>query len=460
MKRRKFISLSGSCIGTLGLTACGGGGGETRPYRKAIVIGAGMAGLAAARTLKDSGWNVVVLEARDRIGGRISTSDRFPGARVDLGATWIHGDGPKNPVANLARKMGARLATTSFESREVFDTRGGRMAPEGITNLNTLGASIRDALDRDAISPIDKSVQESVRVALNYSSRSEVERNRIDYLVNTTVEHEYGGESDRLSTRLLGNDSQYEGNESLFLDGYGVLLDYIAKDVDIRLNHVVTSVTHSFIGKNEVVVATTMGRFTADRVVITLPLGVLQSGAVSFSPPLPSNKNVAINKLGVGLLNKCYLRFPNVFWDQSKDWMGFVPGSTKYGRWAEWVSLARPTGQPILLGFNAAAFGRETEKWTNQEIVSDAMGTLRTMYGPSIPEPLDWIITRWDSDPYARGAYSCNVLGSTPQMRTDLAASVANRLFFAGEATHESRFQTVHGAFESGIRAAREVARS
>lgn len=102
---------------------------------------------------------------------------------------------------------------------------------------------------------------------------------------------------------------------------------------------------------------------------------------------------------------------------------------------SEWVNFARPTGQPILLGFNAAAFGRAIESWSDTEIVNSAMSTLRTMYGNKIPNPTDWLITRWHSDPYAKEASSGNVLGSTPDMRTNLARNVSGRLFFAGEAT-------------------------
>jgi len=89
--------------------------------------------------------------------------------------------------------------------------------------------------------------------------------------------------------------------------------------------------------------------------------------------------------------------------------------------------------------------------------VNSAMSTLRTMYGNDIPAPSDWMITRWNSDPYARGAYSYNALGSTPEMRTDLARSVSGSLFFAGEATERLYFQTVHGAYQSGLRAADEI---
>lgn len=461
--RREFLTATGACLGSVLLTGCGiimdedelptpGTPSSTGPI---LVIGAGMAGLAAARKLRDAGKDVVVLEARDRIGGRLHTSQRWIDAKVDLGATWIHGDGTLNPVANLARQIGARLATTRFDSQEAFDTNGAELGASATAQMDSLQKALEAALAQAQEADADLSVRDAARSGLNYASRSETDKNRIDFLINTTIEHEYGGEAERLSTRWYNSDQAYGGNESLFLDGYQVMLDYLAQGLTIQLGQIVQTVSYQADGS--VTVTTNQGSFTAQRVIITLPLGVLQSGAVQFTPALPSEKRVAIDKLGMGLLNKCYLRFPRVFWDASVDWINYVPSGAKYGQWAEWVSFARPTGQPVLLGFNAAAFGREIEGWSDAAIVNSAMSTLRTMYGNGIPDPTDWIITRWDSDPYARGAYSCNVLGSTPEMRTDLARNVSNRLFFAGEATERLHFQTVHGAYESGLRAADEI---
>lgn len=453
MKRRKFLTVTGACLGSMMLAGCGAGTGATTG--RILVIGAGMAGLAAARKLRDAGKEVVVLEARDRIGGRIFTSARWSDAKVDLGATWIHGDGADNPVANLARQIDARLATTSYDNGETFDTHGTKLGTDALNRIESLQTLIEDTLTNAQNADADLSVQEAARKGLNYMNRSLPERNQIDFLVNTTIEHEYGGEATRMSTYWYDSDEGYNGNDSLFLDGYQVLIDYLAQGLDIRLGHVVSAISYS--AGSDVTVTTNQGSFTAQRVIITLPLGVLQSGAVSISPALPSKKRIAIDKLGMGLLNKCYLRFPYVFWNGDVDWIDYIPDGAKYGQWAEWVSLVRPTGQPILLGFNAAAFGREIESWSDTEIVNSAMSTLRTMYGNDIPAPSDWMITRWNSDPYARGAYSYNALGSTPEMRTDLARSVSGSLFFAGEATERLYFQTVHGAYQSGLRAADEI---
>jgi monoamine oxidase len=132
-------------------------------------------------------------------------------------------------------------------------------------------------------------------------------------------------------------------------------------------------------------VTTDQGVIQADKVVITLPLGVLKANKVRFDPGLPATKQKAIQALGMGLLNKCFLRFPKVFWPADRDWLesiGPVPGL-----WAEWVSYARSLGKPILVGFNAADVGRKVETWSDRKTVDSAMETLRRIYGNSIPDP-------------------------------------------------------------------------
>lgn len=470
MGRRRLIAAGGASLGAM-LPGCGGGeelagdapdaqaqAAARTPTERVLVIGAGMAGLAAARELRRAGRQVIVLEARQRIGGRIHTHAAWGNARVDLGATWIHGDADANPVAVLARSIGARLATTSYDSAESFDTDGTPLDAAGQASLERLRTQMERVLEAfQRAGGRDLSVRDAVRGGMGYATRSALERQRIDFLVNTTIEHEYTGEASRLSALWHDDMTEYGGGDALFLDGYGVLTEMLAAGLDIRLGQVVTRIAY---GAGGVTVTTTRGSFTAQRVVVTLPLGVLQSGAVSFSPPLPATKQTAIARLGMGSYNKCYLLFPRAFWNTGVDWIEHIPDSARIGQWSQWVSFARPTGRPILLGFNAAAFGREIESWTDAEIVADAMETLRILHGDDIPAPTDWAITRWTSDPYARGSYSCNVVGSTPAMRTQLAASVAGRLYFAGEATERKNFATVHGAYLSGLRAAGEVLRA
>lgn len=454
-------------MGALSLTACGGEALGTDPTPQPsvppakdpaslpiVVIGAGMAGLGAARKLADAGKGVIIIEARDRIGGRLWTSNKWADVPLDMGATWIHGDGAANPVANLALKAGARTSTTSFDRNSVYLADGSRAANSEIERIDSARRQIRQTLSNYQDQRVDQSLQQVVYQGMGYPDRSGAERERIDYLLNTTYEHESSGAAQDLSALWFDDDSRFEGAERLFLDGYNVLNQYLASGLEIRLNHVVSAIHYD---QNGAIISTSRGEVRASRVIVTLPLGVLQAGAVNFDPPLPEAKQQAIRSLGMGVLNKCYLRFERPFWDVDADWINYVPPPPRNGAWAEWLSLTRTTGKPVLLGFNAARFGSHIEAWSDTEIVADAMQTLRTMYGSAIPAPIDWQITRWGSDPYARGAYSYNKLGATPAMRDDLASNVGSTLLFAGEATERKYFQTVHGAYLSGQRAANSI---
>lgn len=238
----------------------------------------------------------------------------------------------------------------------------------------------------------------------------------------------------------------------LFADGFQVITNHLAKDLTIRLGQVLNAIDSR---GDEVTVRTSKGEFRADQILITLPLGVLQSGSVKFLPGLPEAKQKAIKKLKMGVLNKCYLKFGKAFWPDDVDWLEMIP--TQPGHWVEWVSFEKSAKQPILLGFNAAKRGQEIESMTDQQIVEDAMKALRRVFGKTIPNPVDSLITRWASDPFARGSYSFNALGSTPKDRDTLAEPISNRIFFAGEASSKDHFGTAHGAFLSGIRAAEDI---
>lgn len=423
---------------------------------KVIVVGAGISGLAAAQRLRKAGLDVVVLEARDRIGGRIHTSTAWRGPAIDIGASWIHGAGVANPVAALAKQMGARLASTRADNAEAYDGEGGELSESANRRLETIQRQVANVIsERDRRG--EQSLKTLVYGELDYSDRPVIEQRMIDFALNSTYEHEYGASADKLSAQWFDSGEAFEGPELMFLDGYQVLSKHLAAGLNVKLKHEVRAINYQ--GGSGVTVQTSEGEFSAHFVVVTLPLGVLKSGRVSFTPQLPTSKRAAIEGLGVGVLNKCCLLFPQTFWNGRIDWLNQLPKQGRAGQWAEWVSFVRPTGRPVLMGFNAADFGRKIESWDDQAIVQSAMGALRTMFGQSIPSPVDALVTRWATDPYALGAYSCHIVGSTPQQRDDLAYNINGRIFFAGEATERQYYQTVHGAYLSGLRAASEVLR-
>lgn len=419
--------------------------------RRVIVIGAGLAGLSAARDLAAAGAEVVVLEARDRIGGRIWTSRHWPDLPMDLGASWIHGVNG-NPLTTLADLAGAGRVTTSYESALALDARGQEV---DLTDVYAEAEAIIDeAREQADEAESDLSLAEAIEELADWDDADAATRRLIRHVVNGAVEAEYGGAWHEVSAWYFDESLGFDGEDALFPGGYDQITDHLAKGLEIRTGQVVTGISPD--GDGVAVTLADGSVLTADHAVVTVPLGVLKAGGIAFGAGLAPKREAAIATLGMGLLNKCWLRFDRVAWPDDVDWIEWV--GPKDGVWSQWVSLARATNLPVLLAFHAGDQARAMEKLSDAEMLASAHAALRAMFGPDFPAPIDAQITRWSQDPYAQGSYSFNAVGCTPDTRRALAGTDWDtRLVFAGEASEPDHWGTAHGAVLSGRAAAKAL---
>jgi monoamine oxidase len=181
----------------------------------------------------------------------------------------------------------------------------------------------------------------------------------------------------------------------------------------------------------------------------------LQRGTIRFAPALPNDKQAAINRLGMGVINKIALKFRKPFWPREAQVISYL--GTRRGKYPLFVNLLPYTDQPVLVCLVPPSFENALENLTEADAKAGVMEVLRKIFGSNVPEPAAVLQTRWKSDPWSLGSYSFDKLGATGDDRDTLAASIDRRIFFAGEATHRTMYSTVHGAYLSGRRAAREI---
>jgi len=271
-------------------------------------------------------------------------------------------------------------------------------------------------------------------------------------VVNDLIEQEYAITTDDLSAKWFDWGFWKDSGDMLLKKGQSEITNLLSRNLQITTNCIVQGIDYT---GSQVKVFTNLGEKTADKVLVTVPVGVLKNNSITFTPTLPSKKIEAIQKINMGSYSKLYLEFSSLFWPADKDWITQSRSLEEFGKWTEWFSLYRSTGAKILLGFNAGNFSKILdETYTDQQIVDEGMNKLRLLFGQNIPNPISTAVSRWYTDPYSKGAYSSLGIGATPNSRIDLLDPVNDKLYFSGEATSPQHASTLKGAYLSGRAAA------
>lgn len=422
-----------------------------------IVVGAGVAGLTAARLLTAADQRVVVLEARERVGGRLHT-ERRDGRVSDLGASWIHGV-DDNPLVDVVRAAGmpmTELTVGSFQpdgrpiayygpDGERLDAEQARLFAEDVHTVDEhLALTI-------AASATGDSYETVVEAALDRLDWQPERAERVREFLRHRTEEQYGAWIADLDAHGL-DDDQVDGDEVVFPQGYDRLATYLAEGLDVRLGHVVARVRWAGDG---VAVSSDRGTFLADRVVVTVPIGVLTSPDFVIEPPLPEPVASAVGRLRMNDFEKVVLGFPHRFWDAG---VYAVRRQGDAGRWwHSWYDLTRVDGTPTLLTFAAGPCARAIRGWSDDAVVASVLTALREIYGDGVVEPDHVRVTHWRDDPFARGSYAYLAVGGSPDDHDVLATPVGGVLHLAGEATWTEDPATVTAALRSGHRAAEQI---
>lgn len=333
---------------------------------RVVVVGAGIAGLAAAARLVSSGVTVEVWEGSDRIGGRLHTvsPDGWP-VPVELGASWAHAADRGSLGPDLSR-LG--VATVPFEyDLALLGPQGAQRRPEAVM------APAATAVDRAVAWADEQDADMSLADALRRSgSSAAVDPAVMALYLGSEIDTEYAADAQALSAWWSTGEGR-EGDDLLVVGGYGRLAEELARGLDVRLGGAVRAVEWSAQGVTLVDAAGT--RTPADRVVVTVPLGVLQAGSLRFVPDLPAPHRRAVTGLGMGLLDKVWVRFDRPFWrSRAEVWATLAPAAA--GFWS-WYNLEPATGQPVLLALLGADDARRWARATDDEVLAAVRTSLQ-----------------------------------------------------------------------------------
>ncbi len=406
-----------------------------------VIIGAGAAGLAAAKKLQQHGLNTIVLEARDRIGGRIHTD---PSTNIELGAEFIHGTNASTWQILAEAKLHAEAANDAAPHigarKRMFVINGKLQSEEFSRRVVQLGDASEDYANETALSL--REFIYNLGNGENVETKTATER----------IARLETGDANKLCVRELGreralNTSGWENYR--VTQGYSAITKYLATDINIRTNCPVREIVWHNHGAT---LKLSHGELQCKHVIVTVPLSLLKHNQLGFSPALPEQKRWAIDALEMGTAFKLALRFKKQTWPD----FGFLALDNPSFVW--WMGPTGKNFEASLIGFAGGNSATEQIEYDQESLIEDSLSELSQVLGPEIQDQyLDASLSNWIHDPWTLGSYSYAPLGASGARQT-LAEPVGQTLFFAGEATNTiGHAATVHGAIETGWRAAKEI---
>lgn len=429
------------------------------PVERVIVIGAGLAGLTAANALTAAGVETVVVEARDRIGGRLHTVD-VGGSPIDMGGSWIHTP-IGNPLRDFASQAEVACRSANFlPEMSIFDRGEQRLLTDAEVE-EVIGHMVEGFPAAQSGLAARLGPQASLADAIDvYVNETGLEPGSARRLYSALKFFNEGDTTGFLEQHSAGTNAEvvdYDGDYlgDMPVGGLGWVTAAMAADVDIRLN---TPVTAVLVAPEGVSVTTADGTaYEGSHAIVTLPLGVLKHRDVEFSPPLEPERLASIDRLSFGRFEKIALRFQHPFWRDAGIAHVTVFPPDRQGPEVPIFGMDSFGCGPTLVAFVFPSAIERFDRSSPAEAAAWVLDLLSEVIGGPCPDPDVVALSSWGADPHTRGAYTAIPLGASSADIRTLAEPAHGRLLFAGEGTSVTRMGFADGAMSTGVREAKRL---
>lgn len=437
---------------------------QTKNLYDVIVIGAGAAGITAARNLTHQGKKVLVLEARDRIGGRIHDISTSQMGEIHLGASWLHYKGKHHILKDILDYYNVKYleddALESSDSMGIY-TKDGELVKQDKQLFSEILIKMPKLIKKYGKKYPNLTVTQVVDkiCKATQAANPKFDKALINSLITRSFEH-CSMNADVMPAKEFDG---WEPNGHFIKDGFGKLIQQLSKNINIQLNSVVRQIIQKkqksqeeSQSMNYVKIITDKDIFFSHYVISTIPVGVLQSNLVKFKPELPQEKKESLKNLDSGNHEKIFLKFPYVFWDKDVEVFQYSSDKNR-GVCTQWYNILLKAENKKILYANISGPDIKYAKKSNAELQKISMKVLRKMFGEDIPEPLAIYVTRWSLDKYTLGGPYAHPKKNGKMEDLSIIGCPFGNIHFGGVDTSKDVTETVEAAILSGIRTSNEV---